>query len=209
MVAKTNWKGRIVTWPCAGGDRVSRNPDRKIRHRLRLGQTRQVSDARGVGELLEPFAKETARNHLADKAECDKQLGTRHFKAAVYTPGCILLNPAALVRGLADSLPENVTLFENSQVLSIDHAGGMRVTTPNGEACEETVPRVNVCRAFRLLPDAFCLRRQCLLSRQLTPEEQKLMGTEKTWGVTPSNAFVSVTMRYTSDHRILMRNNIF
>ena len=37
------------------------------------------------------------------------------------------------MRGLADNLPENVTLHENSPVVAIDHAGGIRVTTPNGE----------------------------------------------------------------------------
>ena len=180
------------------------------------GKYQTASSERGVGELLEPFAKEMEAlgetYTWLDKAECDKRLGTRHFKAAVYTPGCILLNPAALVRGLADSLPENVTLCENSPVLSIDHAGGIRVTTPNGEVrAKKLFLGVNAfAERFgyyqrRLLPCAA----NASLSRQLTPEEQKLMGSEENWGVTPSNAFVSVTMRYTSDHRILMRNNIY
>jgi glycine/D-amino acid oxidase-like deaminating enzyme len=73
-----------------------------------------VSD-RGVDQVLEPFAKELEvlgePCQWIEKAELSKRLGTEHFTAAVYTPGCRLFNPAALTRGLADNLPENVTLF--------------------------------------------------------------------------------------------------
>ena len=47
-------------------------------------------------------------------------LGTEYYSSAVYTSGTYLLNPAALVRGLAGSLPNNVTVFENSPVIEFD-----------------------------------------------------------------------------------------
>ncbi len=43
-------------------------------------------------------------------------LGTAYYQAAIYTPGNVLVNPASLVRGLAASLPESVTLFTGSPV---------------------------------------------------------------------------------------------
>src|SRR5690606_36248378 len=64
--------------------------------------------------------------------ELARRLGTSHYKAAVYTYGTILLNPAALVRGLADSLPENVTLYESTPAINVDYGKRIVVTTNRG-----------------------------------------------------------------------------
>ena len=73
---------------------------------------------RGTAVYLEPFAEALAKlgepfEWLAGPGLAAK-LGTSHFTRAVYTPGGALLNPVALVRGLADSLPENVELYEHT-----------------------------------------------------------------------------------------------
>ncbi|WP_235920886.1 NAD(P)/FAD-dependent oxidoreductase [Brucella anthropi] len=66
-----------------------------------------VSD-QGMREVLEPTVKELERlKEPFDWLEGDaptKRLGTSHFKAAIFTYGISLLNPTALVRGLADSV---------------------------------------------------------------------------------------------------------
>ncbi|KAF1011386.1 MAG: Gamma-glutamylputrescine oxidoreductase [Acinetobacter bereziniae] len=54
-------------------------------------------------------------------ANLHKRLGTDYYRSAVYTPGNVLVNPAALVRGLVKALPSSVTLFENSPVQSIEY----------------------------------------------------------------------------------------
>jgi glycine/D-amino acid oxidase-like deaminating enzyme len=180
------------------------------------GKYQTASSTQGVREMLEPFARELEAlgepYTWIDKPELDRRLGTTHFKAAVYTPGCRLLNPAALVRGLADSLPGNVTLFENSPVTALDTDGPVRVTTTGGEAtAPQLILGVNAFAehfgyyARRLLPFAA----NASLSRRLTPAEREALGCEDNWGVTPVNAFSSITMRFTNDHRILIRNNIY
>ena len=180
------------------------------------GKYQTASSDKGVAEFLEPFTRELdALNEpytWIEKDELAARLGTAHFKAAVYTPGCRLLNPAALVRGLADNLPENVTLCENTPVTSLDEDSGIRLTTLGGEVvADKLILGVNAfAEQFgffqrQLLPFAA----NASLSRQLTEAERAAIGCEENWGVTPANAFSSVTMRYTSDHRILMRNNIY
>ena len=170
----------------------------------------------GVGEVLEPFARELEALDepytWIEKAELGKRLGTTHFAAGVHTPGCRLMNPAALVRGLADNLPENVSLYENTPVTALDLERGIELSTPNGKvAAEQMILGVNGFADYfgyfeqRLLPMAA----NASLSRQLTPAERDALGCEENWGVTPANAFASITMRYTRDHRILMRNNIY
>ena len=180
------------------------------------GKYQTASSDRGVKELLEPFAKELeALNEpyeWIDKDDLAKRLGTSHFKGAVYTPGCRLLNPAALVRGLADSLPENVTVYENSPVISLDTDSKIVAKTSAGEVqAEQLILTVNGFADHfgfyqrKLLPFAA----NASLSRQLTPDEREALGCEENWGITPANAFASITMRFTSDHRLLIRNNIY
>jgi len=180
------------------------------------GKYQTASSKQGVVEFLEPFTRELeALNEpytWIEKNELEKRLGTSHFEAAVYTPGCRLLNPAALVRGLADNLPENVTLCENTPVTSLDSGAQIRLTTPAGEVvADKLILGVNAfAEKFgyyhrQLLPFAA----NASLSRPLTAAEQAALGCEKNWGVTPANAFSAITMRYTNDHRILIRNNIY
>ncbi|MDH3388386.1 MAG: FAD-binding oxidoreductase [Gammaproteobacteria bacterium] len=182
----------------------------------RPGKYHCAVSEQGVHEVLEPFATELdALNEpytWVDKAQLDGRLGTTHFAAGVYTPGCRLMNPAALVRGLADNMPENVTLYENSPVVSLDLGPEITLTTPRGQVvAEQMILGVNgFADRFgyfeqRLLPMAA----NASLSRQLTAAERDALGCEENWGVTPANAFASITMRYTSDHRILIRNNIY
>jgi len=180
------------------------------------GKYQTASSQQGVSEFLEPFTRELeALNEpytWIEKDDLAQRLGTRHFEAAVYTPGCRLLNPAALVRGLADNLPENVTLCENTPVTSLDTGAQIRLTTPAGEVvADQLILGVNAfAEKFgyyrrQLLPFAA----NASLSRPLTEAEQAAIGCEKSWGVTPANAFAAITMRYTNDHRILIRNNIY
>ena len=170
----------------------------------------------GVKEFLEPFARELEmlgeEYQWIEGQDLSRLLGTTHFKAAVYTPGCRLLNPAALVRGLADNLPENVSLYENCAVTGIDVGQRIELVTKGGHIdAGKMILGVNAFANYfgyyqnRLIPFAA----DASLSRQLTKQEQQELGCPSEWGVTPANAFASITMRYTQDHRILIRNNIY
>jgi len=43
------------------------------------------------------------------------------------------------------------------------------------------------------------------LTRPLSEAERRTYGVADAWGLTPVNAFAGITMRYTDDHRILIR----
>jgi len=171
---------------------------------------------KGVGEILEPFARELEALgepfQWIEKADLARRLGTSHFSAAVHTPGCRLMNPAALTRGLADNLPENVTLHEHSPVKQFEHEYGVKLTTPDGRV---SAPKMILC--VNGFADRFGFYRRKLitfaanasLSRRLTAEERQTFGCEENWGLTPVNAFAGITMRFTRDHRILIRQNIY
>ena len=182
----------------------------------RPGKYQTAVSKRGVREYLEPFANELEKLNepysWVEKDELDRILGTRHFQAAVYTPGCRLLNPAALVRGLARTLPDNVTLYEHTPTTGLEVGKRVRLATANGTVtADRMILAVNAFSRYfgyyrhHLLPFAA----DASLSRPLTRAEQEALGCQGEWGVTPANAFASVTMRYTRDHRILIRQNIY
>ncbi len=181
----------------------------------RAGKYHAAASDRGVREVLEPFARELEALGepftWLDRDAIAAKTGTAHFAAAVYTPGCILMNPAALTRGLADSLPPNVTLYERSPVVEWERGDPHRLATPTGAV---RAPRMIV--AVNGFAERFGLLRRRLLhmaahaslTRPLTEAERKTYGVADAWGLTPANAFVGITMRYTADHRILIRQGI-
>ena len=189
------------------------------------GKYHAAVSERGAKEVLEPFAKELkALNEpfeWIEKSDLAKKLGTNHFTAAVYTPGGRLMNPAALTRGLADSLPENVTLYENSPVVEFHNSPGAATSGKNRGGIELQT-RSGSIRAHKMImatngfSDQFGFYQNRFLhlvahgslTRPLTKEERKRFNVKKAWGLTPANAFAGITMRYTNDHRLLIRQGI-
>ncbi|MGB0506954.1 MAG: NAD(P)/FAD-dependent oxidoreductase [Pikeienuella sp.] len=181
----------------------------------RDGKYHAAVTEKGAEEMLVPFAKELdalgEAYEWVDAGKLTQNLGTKHFHSAIYTPGCVLMNPAALVRGLADSLPENVTLYENSPVVSIDYSNGVEVTTPQGkvQAPKMILAANGFSDQFGFAQNKFVhLALAASLSRPLTEAEQDIYGVEKPWGLTPANGMGGITMRYTNDRRILIRQDI-
>jgi glycine/D-amino acid oxidase-like deaminating enzyme len=181
----------------------------------RAGKYHGAVSKRGSRDVLEPFAKELEALgepfQWVEKPDLQARLGTDHFEAAVYTPGCVLMNPAALTRGLADTLPENVAIYENSPVVEADFSNGACLKTPQGSlrAPKMILATNGFSERFGFYPRRFLhLVAHASLTRPLTAEERAAYGVEQPWGLTPVNAFAGITMRYTKDHRILIRQGL-
>lgn len=158
-----------------------------------------------LSKLGEPF-------EVLDRTALSKRIGTKYFHSGIYTPGCILLNPAALTRGLADSLPANVSLYEQSAVEEIEYGAVITAKTKRG-----------MIRANRLiLANNGFIKQFGFLGRELVPlvtfgsltkplneEQRRRLGGEPNWGVTPANALTGATLRYTEDHRLLIRQDFY
>ncbi|MEM6619223.1 MAG: FAD-binding oxidoreductase [Pseudomonadota bacterium] len=179
----------------------------------RDGKYHTAVSPRGVGEVLEPFAREL--DALGEPYtwidDPEPHLGSPHFSAAIYTPGGALMNPAGLVRGLADTLPDNVTLYENSPVTEAEFQNGTRLTTPGGtlRAPRMILAANGFAERFGVMKNRFLhLVAHASLTRPLTGAERAAYGVDKAWGLTPANAFAGITMRLTNDHRILIRQGL-
>lgn len=144
-----------------------------------------------------------------EKEELSKILGTDYYSRAIFTPGSYLMQPAALVRGMADHLPENVELYENSPIRRLEKAGG--VWRLEGDHGHIDTPKVLLATSIftkefgylknRLLP----VMTFASWTRPLTDEEMKRYRGQLDWGLTPAD-HAGTTLRMTADRRILIRN---
>lgn len=149
-------------------------------------------------------------NTYFENDELSQNLGTDFYKMAVKTHGGAMLQPAALARGMVNSLPNNVRLYEDSPVTSISKGKRHKVICQSGVIHTENLiiavngfmPSLNIKKnkVFPLLLTAS-------MTRPLSKQEQVKMNNVSEWGVISANP-MGATVRYTSDKRIMIRNTV-
>jgi glycine/D-amino acid oxidase-like deaminating enzyme len=144
-----------------------------------------------------------------ERAGLRRRLGTSFYREGLYSPDCWLVQPAALIRGLADHLPTGIELFERSPALSIKRRGEQRIV--RAARGSVTAPLVVVAN------NAFCKKldigasrvaaiyTSAALTAPLPGEMLASLGTEPAWGLLPAHRLGS-TLRRTADGRLLIRS---
>ena len=138
---------------------------------------------------------------------CDR-LGTKLYQKGVHIPHGVLLQPAALVRGLAERLPPNVRLYEQSPVVQIDNGSPLTLKLGN---CEIKADNIILATNYEASSLGY-LNRYLIgstlsgsFTRVLTKEELDSLGSLQHWGVLSLHEG-GATVRLTPDHRICIRN---
>tara|TARA_B100000579_G_C22801644_1_gene840254 strand:+ start:438 stop:1730 length:1293 start_codon:yes stop_codon:yes gene_type:complete len=151
------------------------------------------------------------KNQILQKNELHNKLGTEFYKIGLYTHGGILLNPGKLARAMVDSLPENVTLYENSPLLKWDEENKrIKCTFNNGIIKASSIifctngflSSLGVEKQY-----SFPLILTASLTRNLTEKEFENIGSPSEWGVLSVRP-MGATVRMTKDRRILIRNTV-
>jgi glycine/D-amino acid oxidase-like deaminating enzyme len=152
-------------------------------------------------------AMEIAHTPLDGEA-LNARLGTGLYQSGVHVHKGALLQPAALVRGLADSLPANVRLQEQSPVLGIENGAPLTLRLLNGEVRADNLILATNYEAAKL----GYLKRTLIgstlsgsFTRVLTEDEFAGLGSRKEWGVLSLHGG-GATVRLTADRRICLRN---
>jgi len=157
----------------------------------------------GLDKLGEPW-------EMIAGQDLPQHIGTSFYKQALFTPGTVLMQPAALVKGLADSLPANVHLYENTPITQIDTGTAITLKHAHGSISANHLILANNAFAaqFGFLPRSMLpIFLYASLTRELTTDEQHRLGGKDNWGVIPADTYGS-TVRRTVDQRILIRNSI-
>ena len=154
-------------------------------------------------DLGEPF-------RWAERDELAQVLGTTHYSRAIYTPGCYLMQPAALVTGLARALPANVELLEESPIrgLARDDGKGWALQGDAG-----TIRARTLLLGTSIFTQEFGYLRNRLLpvmtfaswTAPLTDEQLARYGGQLDWGLTPAD-HAGTTVRMTQDRRLIIQN---
>ena len=143
-----------------------------------------------------------------DAQEMKSITGTEFYIRGLHTPGTILIQPAALVTGMARTMPENVTVYENSPVTEVHYGPVHRLLLRDGEITARTLVLANngFATQFGFFDHSIIpVATWGSLSRALSEEEINTLGGTSSWGVIPADPFGS-TVRRTADDRILIRN---
>ena len=166
-------------------------------------------DKRILENFSETLSKLGFQHNILFNKDLKKRLGTNFYNIALHTKGGILLHPGKLVRAMIDTLPENVDLYENSQLLNWNNSNGsINCNFKNGSI--KTIKVIFATNGFLKSLGIktnynFPITLTASMTRSLTNGEFKLIGEPKEWGVLPVKP-MGATIRMTKDRRILIRN---
>ncbi|PCI03900.1 MAG: FAD-dependent oxidoreductase [Hyphomicrobiales bacterium] len=160
------------------------------------------------GYLEKLLQRMEIKHHVHDREALNEKLGTRHYHSGIHVPGGVLLQPAALVQGLADSLPKNVTLCEQSAVLSISNRTPITLQLEAGEvqtdklfiATNYEAPKLGVLNRYMIGSTL-----TGSVTRVLGKDELASLGSLSHWGSLSLHRG-GATVRLTTDGRICLRN---
>ena len=148
-----------------------------------------------------------ASAQLLQGESLQRTLGTAHYQAGIWCgDGNALLQPAKYVRGLLAALPENVTLYEHTDISGLERTanGAIRATSTTGSiearqvlvCLNAFIPRVGLDKSA-----TFAMELSASLTRPLTPKEC----AAEPWGVLSTRP-LGATVRLTPDRRVMIRN---
>lgn len=181
------------------------------------GKVTAAGSTRGEGHI------ESYRKHLEALGEEYRQMdaaamkdwtGIDFYSQGLFTPGAVMIQPAAFVRQAAQGLSPRVSFYEKSPVTGIDIGAEHRLTTPKGSVlAKNVILAVNGhIQSFGFFP------RQLLhvftyasMTRALTQTEAKRLGGVSDWGILPADP-MGTTVRRSSDlmgsgNRVVVRNH--
>ena len=164
-------------------------------------------------KILENFSITLSKlgfeHNLLSSKELKERLGTNFYNVALHTKGGILLHPGKLVRAMIDTLPDNVSLYENSCLLNWNKINDAIICNFN-KGSIKTKKIIFATNGFLKSLGIksnynFPITLTASMTRSLTNEEFASIGEPKEWGVLPVRP-MGATIRMTKDRRILIRN---
>ncbi len=137
------------------------------------------------------------------------RIGTRYYDFGYYTRNNVFIQPAAMHRGLADTLPENVTLLEETFAQRISGAPGkFTITTSKGNfsAGQLVIANNAFARKLGFLKDRIiAIYTYAGLTPALSDEQAAQLGPARQWGLLPAHR-LGTTLRKVSGNRFMVRS---
>ena len=139
--------------------------------------------------------------------------GTSYYKGGLFTPGTVMIQPALYIRALGEKMLSNrVQIYETSPVEELNKIGSdWQAKTPKG-----LITASKVILAVNGNIENFGYFNNSLLhiytygsiTQKLTPDQIKILGGKKEWGITPGDPLGTTVRRISGigGDRIVIRN---
>ncbi|MDG0024386.1 FAD-binding oxidoreductase [Trinickia sp. Y13] len=163
-----------------------------------------------LAHFADGLARIDERFEWLDEAAIGQVTGTSFYRGALFTPGCSTVQPAALMRGLAATLPENVTVYEMSAVKRIDDRSDTKVLSfeQGSIAAKHVILCTNAyAAAFGGHPNGLLpVYTFASLTGVMTADEVDRLGGARSWALIPADPMGTTVRRLATD-RICVRNH--
>lgn len=176
------------------------------------GQRFHVAAKRKGQKALAQFAEGMARIgrplRTVNPDAFSEQVGTTFYRAAVESTAGALVDPSRLVRGVAASLPDSVTIYEGAGVLSVQshtRPAKYELQTPRGRVRARRFVATTNAVLDSLAPTSPQVARVSSFA-SITRALSDAPGELKQWGLVPAERS-STTLRLTADRRIVLRSS--
>ena len=169
----------------------------------------KIEDNKTLINFSDTLSRLGFEHNLLNNIELSKKLGTKFYNIALYTKGGILLHPGKLSRSMVNALPNNVKLYENSNLFKwssfkdyilCDFKKGVIKAKKIIFATNGFLQSLGIKANYN-----FPITLTASMTRPLTDNEFNSIGKPKEWGVLPVRP-MGATVRMTRDRRILIRN---
>ena len=167
------------------------------------GEKNMVSLAETLDALEQPYEHRTGE-------QMARALGTTFYHRGLHVSGNGLVNPAALIRGLAKTLPSNVVLFEDTPVINLSKQNkSFHLETPEGSVIADRVvlttgvflQHMGVARNRYAAMSTYAS-----LSEPLSDEQLEIFDVGGEFGLLATSEN-GATVRLTRDKRLFFRNH--
>lgn len=178
----------------------------------KVGSIRAAATAEGEAALRR-IAEVARINGLAhtilNRADIRDRIGTDYYRYGIHLHDTWLLQPASLIRGMADTLPAAVSLYETTPVHALRrHGNGWHLATAGGTVS---------CRTVVLATNGFIPKLGYLKSRMTTiytyaaiteamqEADVDQLGRSPGWGLLPAHR-LGTTLRRVGHDRLMVRS---
>lgn len=177
----------------------------------RTGYIRTAATERGksVVEAAREVARKNAIPHeVLSRHDLERRIGTTYYTIGLHLEDNYLLQPAALIRGLADALPSQVALHENTPVLGMRLDGKWRLETPNGAVTADKVVLATngfITKFGYLKSRLVTIYTYAAVTAAIPDADSRWAGADADWGVLPSHR-LGTTLRRIGPNRLMVRS---
>lgn len=163
---------------------------------------------RALRELATDLKAWGVQTKLLSKEEMAHRIGSPYYRLGLHSDTNVLVQPAALIRGLADSLPPNVTLAERCPANSLDYHKSEYIVRTLGQSYKANaiiLANNGFAKQFGYLKDRLItIYTYAGMTGELEDDRLDALGADDEWGLIPANR-LGTTLRLTRDRRFLVR----